>query len=54
MASKKEPKDVDAFGVDGDTQTVVLTIDGEQYRFDAQQVLALRGLLNGAAINLKY
>jgi hypothetical protein len=49
-----DPDEVDVFEVAGDTSHVVVRIDNKGYRFDTQQALALRRLLDAAAINLNF
>lgn len=49
-----DPDEVDVFEVAGDTSHVVVRIDNRGFVFDAQQALALRRLLDAAAINLNH
>lgn len=37
-----------------DSKHALVVINGIEFRLDPQQMLALRGLLNGAAMNLNY
>lgn len=53
-AAPKEPAAVESIGVEGYTDRVVLTLNGNDYRLDTQQLLALRKQLDAAAVGANY